>query len=78
VAWIDEYARLFGYELTEEVRSTLLDLARDVAHASERTNAPLASYLAGRYAQRRIAEGADEMTALRELGERVRPLHPKG
>lgn len=32
----DEYARLFGYELTEEVRSTLLDLARDVAHASER------------------------------------------
>ena len=36
-------------ELTDEVASTLLDLARIAAHESgERTNAPLLCYLVGR------------------------------
>ncbi len=35
------------YALTEGEIQTLLDLARVAAHASERTNAPLACYLVG-------------------------------
>lgn len=46
--------------------SLLLDLARVVAHSSERRNAPLATYLAGRYAATRTAQGATVEQALTE------------
>jgi hypothetical protein len=45
-------------------RALLLRIARDVAHASERQNAPLASYLIGRFVQVRIAAGDPESEAL--------------
>lgn len=53
--------------LTEAVVRLLLGLARDVAHATERRNAPLAAYLAGRYAEMRRADGIDAETAIAEV-----------
>ena len=49
--WLDRYADALGVaRLSEGERADLLDLAREVAHATERANAPLATYLAGRAA----------------------------
>lgn len=52
--------------LPREAVGPILDLARVVAHGTERKNAPLASYLAGRYAAAREAEGIEPATALAE------------
>lgn len=57
-------------------RNPILLLARDVAHGTERRNAPLATYLAGRYVAARMAGGADERTALDEVRETVAALLP--
>ena len=57
-----EGARLVPLDLGE--RALLLRIARDVAHASERQNAPLASYLIGRFVQKRISAGVAESEAL--------------
>ncbi|HET7488504.1 MAG TPA: DUF6457 domain-containing protein [Acidimicrobiales bacterium] len=47
--WLDRFADALGVaRLTAEEIDTVLDLARDVAHGTERKNAPLATYLAGR------------------------------
>jgi hypothetical protein len=45
-------------------RALLLRIARDVAHATERQNAPLTSYLIGRYVQASVASGDSEAAAL--------------
>jgi hypothetical protein len=66
--WIEAFAREAGVERpsTQEIRE-LLDLAGVAAHASERTAAPLACWIAGRSAKslqelsaaaRRVAAGA--------------------
>ncbi|HEY8755540.1 MAG TPA: DUF6457 domain-containing protein [Candidatus Dormibacteraeota bacterium] len=52
----------------------LLRLARDVAHATERVNAPLSTYLAGRYVAARMAEGCAEADAVEEVLAVVRRL----
>jgi uncharacterized protein DUF6457 len=57
-----EGSRIAPLDLRE--RALLLSIARDVAHASERQNAPLASYLIGRFVQMRMAAGAPEPDAL--------------
>jgi len=49
-----------------EARALLLRLARDVAHASERQNAPLATYLVGRYVELRSRQGVAGEDALAE------------
>jgi len=49
VTWINDYAKALGLELSEAEVEALLDLARDVAHGTERKNAPLAAFLAGRF-----------------------------
>ncbi|HZB97415.1 MAG TPA: DUF6457 domain-containing protein [Candidatus Sulfotelmatobacter sp.] len=73
--WAEEYAAALeahcGKPFPDDVAAAhvvarLLDLARDVAHGSERKNAPLAAYLAGRYVALRQADGVDVETALRE------------
>lgn len=46
----------------------LLDLARIVAHGTERKNAPLATYLVGQYVAIR---GADDVTAADSVAEAV-------
>ncbi|MBW3576420.1 MAG: molybdopterin-guanine dinucleotide biosynthesis protein MobA [Actinobacteria bacterium] len=63
--WLDSYAHTLGVApLTEEEQRTLLALAREVAHASERRFAPLSTFLAGVLAGSR-ADGARE-EALRD------------
>jgi len=47
----------------------MLDLARIVAHGTERQNAPLSSYLAGQYVAARVAGGATPATAAAEAGK---------
>ena len=72
--WIERYAEALdarlddgeGLLLDAEARALILDLARDVAHGTERVNAPLASFLAGRYVEAKIAEGSDLASALTE------------
>jgi hypothetical protein len=55
-------------------RALLLRIARNVAHASERQNAPLASYLIGRFVQMRVAAGEAEPGALARAAEIVSSL----
>jgi hypothetical protein len=57
-----ETASLAPLDLGE--RALLLRIARDVAHASERQNAPLASYLIGRFVQGSMSAGVAESEAL--------------
>ncbi|MBJ7593981.1 MAG: hypothetical protein JF886_03825 [Candidatus Dormibacteraeota bacterium] len=52
----------------------LLRIAREVAHGSERFNAPLSTYVAGRYVAARVAAGADEATAIAEVEETIRRM----
>jgi hypothetical protein len=63
--WIRRYAQSLGMKQPAEVDDTaILAFARDVAHATERKNAPLASFLAGYYVARREAGGASVSDAL--------------
>jgi len=53
---------------------TVLDLARVVAHGSERKSAPLSTYLAGQYVAERIRAGVPRAEALAEavaIGRRL-------
>lgn len=46
--WPDRVAAALGVEaLTDDQVATVLDLARDVAHGTERRFAPLTTFLAG-------------------------------
>ena len=69
--WIAAFAREAGVErpTNEEIRE-LLELAGTAAHASERTAAPLACWIAGR-------SGAS-LAELRALAERVGADAPDG
>jgi hypothetical protein len=55
-------------------RARLLRIARDVAHATERQNAPLAAYLIGRFVQDAVGAGMSESDALDQAAEVVRSL----
>jgi Domain of unknown function (DUF6457) len=55
-------------------RALLLRIARDVAHASERQNAPLASYLIGRFVQMSMSAGVAESEALARAAAIVNAL----
>jgi len=62
--WINQFAARLGVEPPDDATiDTLLALAGEAAHASERTAAPIACYLVGRAA-------ADPKTA-RLLAEKV-------
>jgi uncharacterized protein DUF6457 len=52
--------------LTDEEIGAVLDLARDVAHATERLNAPLASYAAGKFVLDRARAGVPVEEALEQ------------
>ena len=64
--WPERYSAALELGLTEDEVDTILDLARDVAHATERRFAPLTTYLTGKYVARRQAEGGNADEALRE------------
>jgi hypothetical protein len=79
--WLDRYAAALrpsveggnpGLEKGE--RKIVLDLARIVAHGTERKNAPLAAYVAGRYSALREARGVDRDEALAEAVGAARNL----
>ncbi len=58
--WLMQLASELDVDPIEEGRqSDLLDVARDVAHRTERKATPLASYLLGEAVGRRIAAGQD-------------------
>jgi hypothetical protein len=49
MTWMQRYATALGLELSDAEVETILELAREVAHGTERKNAPLAAFLAGRF-----------------------------
>ncbi|MEE9182885.1 MAG: DUF6457 domain-containing protein [Acidimicrobiia bacterium] len=52
----------------------ILDFTREVAHGSERKDAPLATFLAGWYVGARVSQGADPKQAWNEAAELGRRL----
>ena len=52
------------HPLDPRERTLLLRVARNVAHATERQNAPLASYLIGRFVESSMGAGMSEPDAL--------------
>jgi hypothetical protein len=83
--WFEKYAGALeaglgrtepDLHLQKQAKNPLLTLARIVAHGTERKNAPLAAYVAGRYVAARAGEGVDEDQALAEAldaAERITP-----
>jgi hypothetical protein len=75
---LDQFIRLLDGRVAgslqapaSERRALILRLAHDVAHAGERQEAPLATYMIGRYVELRRAAGASEAEALAEAAEAV-------
>lgn len=84
-AWTERFAELLSSRLEPgsaraglgpDHNNRILDLARIVAHATERKNAPLATFIAGRYSALREQQGADSATAIAEAAEVARRLLP--
>jgi uncharacterized protein DUF6457 len=79
--WIDEFAEALrreggGVTVGEDERRTLLKLAREVAHRTERVFAPLSTYLVGRFVAERVRAGASPPEAVQEafaLAEEILP-----
>ncbi|MGQ0519930.1 MAG: DUF6457 domain-containing protein [Actinomycetota bacterium] len=68
--WLDRFADALDISPIDPAEAeALLDLARVVAHGTERRNAPLATYLAGRWA----AGGGDVARALQAAAELLPP-----
>jgi hypothetical protein len=71
-SFADDYAAALGRAAMTEITlgpdevEALLDLARDVAHGTERRFAPLVSYLAGQYVVARTRDGATVRQAVDE------------
>jgi cob(I)alamin adenosyltransferase len=76
--WIERYAEALGEGIVSgpNERRAMLKLAREVAHRTERMNAPLTTFLAGQYLAVRRAEGASEVEAIREAIRRAERLLP--
>jgi uncharacterized protein DUF6457 len=72
--WPERYSAALELELTEAEVETILDLARDVAHATERRFAPVSTYVTGKYVARRVAEGLTSQAALAEAVAVAREL----
>jgi Domain of unknown function (DUF6457) len=63
---------------TRQETASVLDLARDVAHGTERKITPLATLLLGMSVQRRIDAGASRSDALEAAIADVRAVLPAG
>jgi hypothetical protein len=59
-------------------RAKLLRVARDVAHATERQNAPLAAFLIGRFVEGSVRSGISPADALDAAASVVRSLIGEG
>jgi len=62
----DRYAEALGLSLTGQEADAVLDLARVVAHGSERRFAPLSTYLAGQFVAELVRTGQSPLEALAE------------
>jgi hypothetical protein len=62
----DRYAEALALELTDVEVEVVLDLARIVAHGSERKFAPLSTYLAGQFVAELVRTGVPRAEALAE------------
>ena len=62
----DRFAEALGLELSEEEAEAVLDLARRVAHSTERRFAPLSTYLAGQFVTELVKTGVPPCEALAE------------
>ena len=62
----DRYAEALALELTDVEVEIVLDLARIVAHGSERKFAPLSTYLAGQFVAELVRTGVPRAEALAE------------
>ena len=62
----DRFAEALALELTEVEKETVLQLARIVAHGSERMYAPLSTYLAGQFIAELVRTGLSRTEALAE------------
>ncbi|MBV8387604.1 MAG: molybdopterin-guanine dinucleotide biosynthesis protein MobA [Acidimicrobiia bacterium] len=69
--WLSRYSTALGLDLSDDEVDAILDLARDVAHGTERRFAPLSAYLAGKYVTGRVADGLTAGEAVREAQEVV-------
>ena len=69
--WPERYSAALDVGLSEDEVDAILDLARDVAHATERRFAPLSSYLAGKFVARRMNEGVSAADAVHEAQQVV-------
>jgi hypothetical protein len=70
----DELAARLGVSLDGAVVTRVLDLARDVAHGSERRFAPLTAYVVGAYVAAATANGSTTSDALAEAERAVAEL----
>ena len=73
--WAQQYAKALSQagagasseiSLSQDEEEAVLLLARLVAHGTERRNAPLATFLAGRFVAQRLQHGASASQALAE------------
>jgi len=62
----ERYADALGLKISAAEIEVVLDLARVVAHGSERRSAPLSSYLAGQFVAERVRAGVPHAEALAE------------
>jgi len=72
--WPERYSAALDVGLTHTEIDAILDLARDVAHATERRFAPLSTYVTGKFVARRMSEGATSTEAVHEAQEVVARL----
>ncbi|HWI05542.1 MAG TPA: DUF6457 domain-containing protein [Acidimicrobiales bacterium] len=64
----DRFAEALALDLTDVEKETVLELARIVAHGSERLNAPLSTYLAGQFIAELVrTAGVSRAEALAEV-----------
>jgi len=75
--WIDDLAGVLGEEdLSDTEISTLLEIARDVAHRVARKVTPLSTFLLGSAVGRRLAAGSSRDEALAASLDRLRSVLP--
>ena len=75
--WIDELAASFGQDaLNGDETRRLLGVSREIAHRVERKETPLAAFLLGMDAARRIAQGETRAAAIAGAIERIEAMLP--
>ena len=62
----DRFAEALALDLSDVEKETVLELARIVAHGSERMYAPLSTYLAGQFVAELVRTGVSHAEALAE------------